>query len=414
MINSASKKTQKPALDGELAIYHYALAVGTFTADTKIVRRFARQVYKLIHDGGEPETIDGVCFDLRYPRLSPRDWGLSVFMAMIMEVPAFSTGLKTMERPSLWFPWFIDIESKEEVLEEAVYYNTMQETRELRRKNNIKAAEYSESQIMEIIQSHIPECFVKAGDTVRISDVADKMIGDKFDNQTDSTLKHVYIEVVRSDGEICRINTPIFIEGNNAIILDYYESGSHFLNVAWRMTKTLGYASLDKLRGLEFKDRKKTIGASLVTDLLDVLSHSKEGKRADALYSAVNKAVLLGFLWGKIEADTTMRPLAETALQRKVFNREGGKRSGDARRKIAKDGWMKIAKRLAFEIRAKQPDLSQDRLVRAIEDAWGENRPVAPLGPTLKKYISYLEKKRAYPQSPERHREHQHLSARNS
>jgi len=28
---------------------------------------------------------------------------------------------------------------------------------------------------------------------------------------------------------------------------------------------------------------------------------------------------MLGFLWGKIEADTTMKPLAETALQRKDF-----------------------------------------------------------------------------------------------
>jgi hypothetical protein len=83
----------------------------------------------------------------------------------------------------------------------------------------------------------------------------------------------------------------------------------------------------------------------------------------------INDAALLGYLWAKAEAEIHLKPLAKTALQIKANNKIGGKNSGEVRRKIAEDGWKQIAKRLAFELRAKQPNLSQDRLVMAIDDA---------------------------------------------
>jgi hypothetical protein len=102
-------------------------------------------------------------------------------------------------------------------------------------------------------------------------------------------------------------------------------------------------------------------------------------------------------LWAKAEAELHLKPLAKTALQIKANSKTGGKNSGEVRRKIAEEGWKKIAKKLAFVIRTRQPSLSQDRLVKAIDGAWENNRPIAPQFPTLKKYVSYLEKNEGLP-----------------
>jgi hypothetical protein len=407
MTGSTNKKQRKSVNHGELAIYHFALAFGTFTDSKKTIRMFARQVDRLMNTTG-PEIIDGVCFDLRHPDLSPREWRFTLFQDMIMNRPGF--GLDGPERngPALWFPWFgeYDKESYEDALRE---YHSSESVRELLAHYKSNMPEPSEAVIRDVISCNLPTVFVQSGDTVRIASVHDDVFGQKFEHPHDVTQKFVNIEVVRADGSLLPVATPFVTNGNHTVAINSIESTTTYLNLMWRIARSYGFDSLEKLRDLPKIDTRDSKATSLGIDLLDILApfqdviqdDSDNGKAVETLTRAINKAVMFGFLWSKVEADRSLRPLAEKALDRTDANKKGGQNSGDTRRKKAEIGWKVIAKRMAFDVRKLHPEYSQDRVAKELWLDWDPkaclNRDPSkkikcPDTPTLKKFISDLEK----------------------
>ena len=239
--------------------------------------------------------------------------------------------------------------------------------------------------------------------------MVNRMLGDnvankKLEHDHDSIVKEVTLEILRENGDLEIIECPFIVTGNQALISQDFEYTDYVMNILWRMVSFFKIDGIDQLSGVERDQSIYSRAAVTGIDLyntLDPLSDlqydgSEEGEGAKLIINIANQAAMLGFLWAKAEAETNLKPLATSALQRKDFNIKGGKRSGVERRKIAENGWKRTAKQLAFEIRAKRPSLSQDRLVMEINDAW-ESKIAAPQFPTLKKYISHLEKNEGLP-----------------
>ena len=79
-----------------------------------------------------------------------------------------------------------------------------------------------------------------------------------------------------------------------------------------------------------------------------------------AVTNLANDAAFMGYLWGKAETELNMKPLAISALETKRKSKLGGKRSGEARRKKASEGWEPHARAIAKQTREIRPSASQD------------------------------------------------------
>jgi hypothetical protein len=111
---------------------------------------------------------------------------------------------------------------------------------------------------------------------------------------------------------------------------------------------------------------------------------------AEELLAIINEAVMLGFLWAKLEADMNLRPLADKEEWRNQKSRDGGLNSVNTRREKARQTWMNEAEVMAKAIRKKNPGFSQDKLADEISFRWSVNDNL-PGHPRLKQFISELE-----------------------
>ena len=67
----------------------------------------------------------------------------------------------------------------------------------------------------------------------------------------------------------------------------------------------------------------------------------------------IDEACLVGYRWGRAEADMRMKPLAEAGYRSRTASPSGGRISGERRRQKAEQTWKPLALRLANEIRKK-------------------------------------------------------------
>ena len=86
------------------------------------------------------------------------------------------------------------------------------------------------------------------------------------------------------------------------------------------------------------------------------------------------------------------RDLAEIGLATMRGAAAGGMKSGEARRQKAAQTWQPHALELARDARKQQPSLSQDNVVAEIEGGWKLANPIPPGAPTLKAFISKMER----------------------
>ena len=100
----------------------------------------------------------------------------------------------------------------------------------------------------------------------------------------------------------------------------------------------------------------------------------------------------MGYLWGKAETELNMKPLAISALEMKRKSKLGGKRSGEARRKKASEGWEPHARAIAKQTREIRPSASQDVVADEILAGWKENDHDPPGHAKLKQLVADMEK----------------------
>ncbi len=347
-------------------------------------------------------AVGGIEIDLRHPSLDPLEWEMPPLASRFEFATDFTWS------PYIWFPWFGPFDP-DRFAAAAKEFMAAERTNPVRTR---KAIELCKMSVEDFVAAHSPIYFINYGDKIDVDKVEDILTGRKMEHDHDTYVKHVFLRILRSTGDIELINAPLIANGFLSILLDHQDK-HYFIRVHDRILNHFGVQSSAELSDRQFDNSIANRALSVVNELSTLLEeplnvvYGKYKRKAYKKYiqmrsvmDLVDLSVLVGFTWAKAEAEINLKPLAKTALQRKDFNKDGGKKSGEARRKIAQDGWMKIAKRLAFEIRAKEPGLSQDRLIKAIDKAWGNNKPVAPELPTLKKYISYLEKNEGLPPKP--------------
>jgi hypothetical protein len=395
---------QDPLFHAQMALFHSAMATGPFCKSEKKLMQIAGQVASLMDDGG-PEVIEGVKFDFRHPLVDPSEWGLNVFNDMIMCIPGLGYYCFTTDAPSFWFPWFGKYNSENYSKRVAAYHNSDFQ-RELRSTDESGMADkYTRLELDEIIKANRPKYFVEAGDTIRIHTVTNRMLGDNVENGTlehdhDAIFKEVTLELLRKTGCSETIGHPFKLVGHRALLSTDSEYTDYTIGILWRMVSYFKLNAIGQLSGVtgdnSIFSRAAATGIELY-NTLDPLSkiqydETDESESAKFIVNVANQAAMLGFMWAKAEAEINLKPLAKSALKVKENSQAGGKNSGEARRKMAQDGWQAIARQMAIEIRTDHPGASQDKVAEDIRLDWRPKKPACPQHPTLKKFISDLER----------------------
>jgi hypothetical protein len=82
----------------------------------------------------------------------------------------------------------------------------------------------------------------------------------------------------------------------------------------------------------------------------------------------VDEACLIGYRWGRAEADLHMKPLAEGGLRSRTAAPKGGRESGARRRKKAETTWQRRALKWAQEERKANPAATKETIVGAMRN----------------------------------------------
>ena len=100
------------------------------------------------------------------------------------------------------------------------------------------------------------------------------------------------------------------------------------------------------------------------------LEKQPDVRNASTAWNTADRAVYVGYLWAKAEAELELKPLARSALRVKAGATSGGAKSGAVRRQKRAASWEPIARQMAKDIRAENPTFSQDALATEIDAGW--------------------------------------------
>jgi hypothetical protein len=347
-------------------------------------------------------SIERVKFDVVHDRFDYKDWAAIAILQDFAYLPNESDEGLIYNRKQLWFPWYgkFDIRRLSDTIEKLSASSLK------KRLNDILGSNESfekRNAIARLKELYVPSVIVEAGDTVTISRVCDLVIGDEFLHEHDRINKAVYLSVIRHDGTEVKLETPYVIAGLRSILPLGQDTDNALGAVIFRIVQALGLKEPSQLDSVVPKEEKLRIAVELANKLFEITLpawHDPDSKStysddevdyAEEALEIVNDAVVLGFLWGKIEADVAMRPLAESEQVRKKKSQEGGIKSAITRREKAKNNWMDEVRLLANEVRQKSPDISQERLALDLQAEWiGKNK--LPGQTRLKQYIAELER----------------------
>ena len=336
-------------------------------------------------------SLDGVQFDLRHELLDPAEWQTrsSVGWAWGEDPYGQHPGL-----PFIWFPWHGEfnkialMQQVEDLIKEHVaLFNevlTNAMTRKLR-------ARYR--------RDVIPECVVNFGDKIVVEFVKRTPIDDEFSHLHDFEIRFAYCRVLRPNGKISKISTPITFLGTTSVNTKNPDH-NEFDRIVYRISKHFGVKSLYDLEW-----DKGGLASAAAHCAKAVLYYSKEAlksirtldfdspdyAKANSHWKSVNKAVLTGYYWARAEAELAMKPLATSALRAKAGATSGGAESGKARQRKRAETWEPIAREMAKGIRAENPTFSQDDVATEIDAGWKATTCDPPGHSTLKGLISRME-----------------------
>lgn len=334
--------------------------------------------------------VNGVYFDLRHDLLSSTEWESSTIGTINCSVPD-DPDLPLLidddqDLPPIWFPWFdcyirnvIQQSEPEGDAGSKVIGPYPRRPPSRRWPLTVRSRRFGKTR---------PECFVRDVDSITIQRIVDERIGDEFYHPHDARERHVFLLVTRANGEEYNINRPMIYRGTQRL-LDY--CANHVDVIADRILSHYKIDSIGDIHRVS-KDASYAYRAlSQITTVNTALDNTRFSKRVCA-----DSGALLGYLWAKAEAELNLKPLASEAIRAKNRSKEGGKNSGEARRKKAEAGWVAIATKMAMAIRQDRPGLSQDRLAEEISFQWS-NQIAAPGHARLKQLVGEMERSGVLP-----------------
>jgi hypothetical protein len=343
--------------------------------------------------------VDGVEFDLRHELLEPSEWQTATIG---MESPPYFIRYSD---PLIWFPWYGEFSESTLRREAELYYEAEKDRRlgksdhKLRGHEHMRRTSWLQS-VEEYVINGTPECTVCTGDKIVIKDVQRRVFEEErsaFTHPHDYETRYARLSVIRSNGKVELIETPIPFQGTTAL----FRPGSYetfFDRICRRITQ-------------HERTRPRTTGEIRIFPSFDALSAQMVERRtgefrklaasgdpddplirnaADACF-VIAQAVRLGYLWAQTEAEFELKPLARLARRVKAGATSGGSKSGQERRRKRATTWEAIAKKMIMEIRAENPTFSQDKVADEIFALWQHEDPRAPGHATLKGLISRME-----------------------
>src|SRR5262249_6145615 len=193
-----------------------------------------------------------------------------------------------------------------------------------------------------------------------------------------------YIQIVKPLGSIHSLKEPIVFTGSSAVWTGGYSK--MFLKIIRRLC---AYHEIESIHDPKVKEivrrvaqiqaeitapqrGKETVNRGAQADAAAALLHAAALAMADLDFPnlvkariryMINEACLVGYRWGRAEADMRMKPLAEAGYRSRAGATDGGRISGERRRQKAEQTWKPLALRLARDIRKKNPTLSNEALI---------------------------------------------------
>jgi hypothetical protein len=331
-------------------------------------------------------SVDGVEFDLRHPSIDPKEWFTNIIGC---KTASYGMGLA----PFLWFPWMGTFDA------EALRVEHLADEKRFGRAHDKK-------RFKALVRQFTPEHFVDIGDKLFVDRVEREAIGGAFEHPHDNEIRHAYLHIVRANGKIQKVKTPLTFVGNTSLFAPR-SSRQYFEIISRRILDHFGLNQLSDV--MSFPEDELDQGGYALGALeraFFLAERTQEARRLalgadwrareerDAIENVrlLNDAVLLGYIWAKAEDEMGMRPLAEATLRAKRGGERGGRRSGAARRTKRAKTWEPAARTLALQIRAGHPTYSQDRVANEIITRWKEADFDPPGHKTLKELISAMEK----------------------
>lgn len=363
--------------------------------------------------------VDGIRFDLRHKDINPKEWTMDILGGDY----GWTEPHRRPTLPFIWFPWYGEFDLskvKDEVLMEFKEGNG-RPRRPLPREafDNISDTEYQgylegdvwkekklpKSWIREEINSRTPDAIVQAGDYISVDRVETKIINDDNFAWMDDTLELLlFVMISYANGIKESLSDPIILHGSAK--LSYRGGNKPLYAIIERVKRTFSLETITRAAVREFHD-KYDINANAYAALwraakicdryfpsVSKLYKSRINVRSrlgSKFLDALDDACMLGYAWANAEADHKMRPSALNALKSKAGAAVGGSRAGQKLLQRRIDGWEPIAKQMAKEICAAQPELSQDDVARDIAYGWKRRDYNAPGHTTLKGLISQME-----------------------
>jgi hypothetical protein len=347
-------------------------------------------------------VVDGVEIDLRHELLRPSEWRM---FTIGIDEPPYS---RLPFEPFIWFPWYGVFDEQSLRLEAQEDFRRTEELYSKRALENPDTPNLrgrtQKAHVAHYVRTSTPECFVSAGDKIVVHSVNQTIVGDDFNHPHDSEIRYAELRIIRGNGKLEKIKTPIMFNGLTSIMTrrshhDYYDK------IYYRICRHFGVRSLEELDwdvaeahegfavGAACHARTIEMRSGELRRLADSLNFGDRACHdAFAAWRCVNEAVFMGYLWAKAEAEAEMKPLAKAALRSKAGASLGGSKSGQTRQRNRAETWEPVAKKMAMEIRGEDPFASQDDVATAIAFRWQHEEPRAPGHVTLKGLISKMEK----------------------
>jgi hypothetical protein len=186
------------------------------------------------------------------------------------------------------------------------------------------------------------------------------------------------LRITRQDGTVVRVGTPMrFFQHHPST---QHISVSHIVSNIRSIINTTDNSELGRIT------RESEMIASTIQSRVAQLSQ-KDSLDLE-LNNVIGLSIMLGQYLAKAESATTIEPMAIIAERSQKKSREGGVKSGNARRNAP---WRQVVKDVAVVKIKEDPSLSQDKLATEVAALWKERNIEPPTHKTIKNFISELE-----------------------
>jgi hypothetical protein len=301
-------------------------------------------------------TVGGVIFDIRHEDLAPKDWRME---PIGIDPRPLSRPSRNEGQPFLWFPWFGPF------IESDVERSIENEIRFLKEKRPNDPAPSVES----LRKTYTPDAKIEASDKIVIDRVLVEGERTGLHHEHDAQRRFAYIQIVKPLGSVHSLEEPIVFTGSSAMWTGGYSK--MFSKIIQRLC---AYHEIESIHDPKVKE---IVRRGAQADAAAALLHAAALVRADLdlpnlvkakIRYMIDEACLVGYRWGRAEADMRMKPLAQAGYRSRAGAPSGGRISGERRRQKAAETWKPLALRLAKDTRQKKPTLSNEALIGVMKN----------------------------------------------